>query len=555
MPSNSNRTRISSLPPETLLHIFGFSVEKNVFGPPSISRSDSSKLGAVCSLWRSLSLSTPKVWTKISVFVSSMPLPSSTVVSALKRHIELSKNAPLELGVEWRVFGGTSNPLLEILQAHASRWSHLSCKINGNVTGSIVDINSNHRFYSFALPGLPFLRSLDIEATNLDCSAFEKLLECTSPQKLQALHLSALDHFLPPKTTQLIARSLNHITHVMMQVTSTAALTVLNACPNLISAHFSIPSSVESHYFFREAYADLYDEDDSDPEDDRADDMDEQLLRWTLRDSGSQGDIHEWRMAQRELENRLNKNFPLCLSHLRSLTLRVPDSSDAWRRMPFWAVCRILNALTCPSLTSFALIANATKDEETHDDGFTSEKDAGASLVPALEWFFNKSGIAATLQSLALHSIPLRETQLIELLEMTSYLTELNISEAADIDHESFCWSIKESKDITGTVLMKRMVLSKGCPESTNGNDSARMLLPRLRQLALTVNKDWQDHAFEDMLESRFSSGSTDGLQSVFLRVLDIEYLDLERLKKLQLSGLAIRVMDGQQSEEILGYS
>ncbi|KAK7045439.1 hypothetical protein VNI00_007692 [Paramarasmius palmivorus] len=549
---------LQKIPAEILALVLTFAAEFNVFGPPGLSRSDALTLSAVCSLWRRLAFSTPGVWTRISVVVS-IPFPMPPTLLALHYHLELSKDAPLELDVDWTRHGGSNvHPLLTLLQDHVSRWSHLTYKVTGSVAnGGIPGHDGYFPQIDFAASGLPFLRSLEIDATCLSSMRFKTLIGSTS-RKLTALRLRDLHFFLSPITVQSFAPSLIHITHLAIKATSTAVLVALKACPNLISAHFSVPAAVEPCYL-RSEYPDVYEDYSSDrDDDDLLEDMETKLRRVTLPTFF----LNEDGNSTKDLEHELEQAIPFCLPHLQNLTLEVAEAGGAWGQVPFWSVFRIILAITCPmhsptcpSLTSLSVLSYASKDEENHDDDFTSDDDRRAGLIPALEYFLdNMPGAPEKLQSLSLRAIPFTQSEFIHLLSLMPNLRELNVSEAEDGEYEDD--DKYREKDIfrggDGTFMQRMNPVACASAAST-------LLVPKLRHLGLTVNRDWEDHSFEDMIESRFTEGLVgDLLRSVTLRVIEIEFLDLERLKKLQSSGLAISVTSGQwyhQSKEVLRYS
>ncbi|KAF9258701.1 hypothetical protein L218DRAFT_964284 [Marasmius fiardii PR-910] len=214
---------------------------------------------------------------------------------------------------------------------------------------------------------------------------------------------------------------------------------------------------------------------------------------------------------------------------LRTLTVE-PSTIDCLHHVSLF-IC----ALICPSLTSLSLVTTNFRYESyiTLSSFFTN----------ALINFLRRSGSGKTLKSFQLVEIPIQTSDVIRVLHALPSLYTFRFHSIVQgkfppiLDYTFFCalnsWPISSGN---GAVYPRRTVA-----------------LPNLREAEFTVGTDWEDHAFENMLQSRLDGE----LKSVLLRIrgqvknLDIGWLDRINSK----SDLAVRVVEeGEVEREIVGY-
>jgi hypothetical protein len=112
------------LPPDILLEIFALVCDEVVFmGPlPCATKIPGLRLAAVCSLWRSLVISSGRMWSNITVTLrTDMTLDlSEHQVEALRWVLDMSNDAMLTIKVTLHHL--TSSAVLPIFRTHSRRW-------------------------------------------------------------------------------------------------------------------------------------------------------------------------------------------------------------------------------------------------------------------------------------------------------------------------------------------------------------------------------------------------------------------------------------------------
>ncbi|KAE9401963.1 hypothetical protein BT96DRAFT_817156 [Gymnopus androsaceus JB14] len=99
------------------------------------------KVGAVCSHWRSIVVSTPSLWSRISLRVGLEPFSSTCHV--LQLFLDRSKQVALELVVNFFCSDGIfqEDPAFRAIASEAHRWTKLS------VHGSLYPVSSKTSWY------------------------------------------------------------------------------------------------------------------------------------------------------------------------------------------------------------------------------------------------------------------------------------------------------------------------------------------------------------------------------------------------------------------------
>ncbi|KAG7096212.1 hypothetical protein E1B28_003664 [Marasmius oreades] len=214
---------------------------------------------------------------------------------------------------------------------------------------------------------------------------------------------------------------------------------------------------------------------------------------------------------------------------LHTLTVEAPSQSD------LHLISFFLCAFTSPWLTSLSVITT----------NLSYEQPVVLSLLfsNSLISFLRRSGGPKTLKSFKVVEIPIPTTHLIQVLHVLPSLRTLEIH---SITNDGF-------PPLLTTAFFHALNFWPTASHESSVYPRKTVALPMLREANFIVGNDWEDNAFENMLQSR-----VDGeLKSVFLRIrgrathLDVRWLESINAK----SDLAVRVVEGESVEkEVVGY-
>jgi hypothetical protein len=118
---------IDSIPPEVLSTIFILTLasDEQIVKRSSVGWTNPLPLCAVSSLWRTLALATPKLWSRVFVYVPGDKSKEARLVPWIKR----SGSLPLTLFIlycgPFRNGSGIGNSVVKVLNRYASRWETL----------------------------------------------------------------------------------------------------------------------------------------------------------------------------------------------------------------------------------------------------------------------------------------------------------------------------------------------------------------------------------------------------------------------------------------------
>ncbi|KAF5364951.1 hypothetical protein D9758_008115 [Tetrapyrgos nigripes] len=131
-------------------------------------------LSSVCKLWHTITLATPRLWSRFSLQISEKCAPLSHL---LEIYLSRSKQHPLTFDIAVYGEGPTSKNIIRLLSAHSHRWSFVSCY--GRCTGLNMQTD------------LALLQSLEMKyggANSLDAFAGARTLRTVTLFYISRLH-------------------------------------------------------------------------------------------------------------------------------------------------------------------------------------------------------------------------------------------------------------------------------------------------------------------------------------------------------------------------------
>ncbi|KAJ7654099.1 hypothetical protein DFH06DRAFT_521610 [Mycena polygramma] len=128
---------VLTLPTEIVSHIFVHFLPGYPICPPISGPLSPKTLGQICHRWREIALSTPELWSAISLFLTSARhLQKPGPLRILEGWLERSCSCPLsiDLGALLPCYGGNIQaqalePFVDVLFSHSSRWQYVKIKL------------------------------------------------------------------------------------------------------------------------------------------------------------------------------------------------------------------------------------------------------------------------------------------------------------------------------------------------------------------------------------------------------------------------------------------
>ncbi|KAF7334556.1 hypothetical protein MVEN_02285500 [Mycena venus] len=146
---------IYSLPPEIIAEIFINFVPTYPEFPPYSGVLSPLVLGRVCRHWRAIALSTPALWSSLSLAVSDPDAVQTEKLDLLRTWLARSGNCPLSLSLTGPTTSDFFTQFIETAVAHCTRWAHLDL---------LIPFDSLHLLQDHPMP---LLRDLTIGPTDL----------------------------------------------------------------------------------------------------------------------------------------------------------------------------------------------------------------------------------------------------------------------------------------------------------------------------------------------------------------------------------------------------
>ncbi|KAJ8081404.1 hypothetical protein PM082_007245 [Marasmius tenuissimus] len=512
---------ITQFPVEILSTIFTFAVDKNSFGDRTWSNAN--LIGMTCTRWRAVALSTPWIWASLSLNVHLYRTYDDKILRLLETHITRSQNRSFRIEISVSPRGSINEPhridpsallLLGQVLVLARRFSHFrfQCTAGRYISPEFIDVVGTI-FKTTSV--MPILETMEIHMltrrANIHSAWSDRLAAIEAPNLRSLTCRGSVFEKLPDLLVS-VSLSFASLTTISMNVTpNIAGMLLRQTCPNLTSAHFVVLSPIDMRVF-------------------------------PLEMVGADSEHNEFDDADSD---------PQIVPCLRSLTLETSPSSWELERNSFRGIWKILQDMTCPELTSLALIADSTIRKYTpiHDRHF--------DIRPALLGFLERSQSSQRLESLWFERVPITDHYLTEVLKRVPRLRSLRVHEAkidkitSTGDKEDYI--SKEPNHILTPTLFRVLT----CSSSTCSTSETPMLLG-LRKIVFVSQTDWPDHSLEEMIRSRVR-GDCVPLESVVLKASDgMHHFRFPLIDSLRDEGLTVRVVatvyEGEEAE-VLGYS
>ncbi|KAK7042993.1 hypothetical protein VNI00_008731 [Paramarasmius palmivorus] len=231
---------VHRMPPEILLNIFSFCCERNEldYRAPAVST-----LSTVCGRWRDLALSTPALWSSISIRFGYWEEEGDALDRITKFFLERSRASPLRLTLDFTNVAYEIEdvyPTLQALVQAAPRWASVSLTVTPPILANSVFHPIKGR-----LPILSHLELVPADTGELDdpVEGLELFSDCPA---LRSVKLS------PVVVTEPVSLPFQRITFLELYYSDAEnAIMFLNRFPNLTKITFSHVGggSAEEHVF------------------------------------------------------------------------------------------------------------------------------------------------------------------------------------------------------------------------------------------------------------------------------------------------------------------
>jgi hypothetical protein len=160
-PTNALHSPVRLLPPELLSHIFSFCLLPEPFTRPKHNNAPW-VLCLVCSYWRSIAVSTPRLWSSLSTY----GLPNTRLARELVK-IWLSRTGGTPLSIHF-TDASQHDELIELILSYSSLWRKVECNLT---FASLI------RLHGVSREGFPWLESFTLISSAANITASDESLD------------------------------------------------------------------------------------------------------------------------------------------------------------------------------------------------------------------------------------------------------------------------------------------------------------------------------------------------------------------------------------------
>jgi len=153
---------IRRLPPEILSEIFIHCMSPNSFDCKLYDSRNLDKapllLGQVCSRWRSISLSTPRLWTSFTLTIRPKYLKSDVILA--KTWLRRAGACPLSIRLESSGrYQNAMRPLMQVFVLHSERWQNVYLSLPKAALHSLLPASIDCKSFPSAVNPLIYLNA------------------------------------------------------------------------------------------------------------------------------------------------------------------------------------------------------------------------------------------------------------------------------------------------------------------------------------------------------------------------------------------------------------
>ncbi|KAF5345470.1 hypothetical protein D9758_013624 [Tetrapyrgos nigripes] len=428
-------------------------------------------LALVCAHWYSVILETPRLWGTISIDLS-LRERLGALTPAIMRHLALSKKALLYLDLDWDSFpmrAKTASP------ARESGDKFLEILAGEQARWRRVRLHAGLlRFYQDDDTDVQnkFLRELlkpefpELESLEMQGTGYYADIKNPFMQNCPKLHRLSLSNYSP---SGLLDFPWHQITYLSLRnLDVTVVVEALGLCPNLVSV--------------------------------------ELVIVWRPRTPANGNEVPE------------SNNSNLSLGSLQNLSITMDRTQYL-----YWSSLRwFLESLTCPSLQTLHLVGVGIRRNDlygTHPDNAWPDQ--------TLLDFFIRSQLFPTLRILSITNLPVRESNLLDLLAHTPMLADLTIhdlmqrvdnkrryhSSLHSAGYDDYC--SEEDDDFEklggftiGKMFLERLTAAREVDHASSPQGQLTPLLPHLRRIELRLYPFDVQELIWKMARSRWDTGS-----------------------------------------------
>ncbi|KAJ7772175.1 hypothetical protein B0H16DRAFT_1409618, partial [Mycena metata] len=221
---------LRSMPPEILQEIFMACLPTEHYAIMDTSQAPL-LFGRVCSSWRSISLSTPTLWSSIHIVPSAIgPFESNDKFASLQAWLQRSGNCPLSISIK---LGDSLKDVVHTLLPYSRRWAAL--KVFDYVPYMASEI------WSLTPEEVPLLEVFEITEDGWYGAEPMAMTFLSVPRNLRSISLASVQPLPSCSWTQITALCLRSLQCRFFGLTLEGTIGLLSKCVNLQSCELSFP--------------------------------------------------------------------------------------------------------------------------------------------------------------------------------------------------------------------------------------------------------------------------------------------------------------------------